>query len=71
MLPSRNCPLDLYDTNNKKVIGKFKDELCGRLMTENGFCRWKNYAYLKDGDILEFLKCKGITKASTKIRWIS
>jgi hypothetical protein len=57
---------DLFDSKNKKVIGKFKDELNGRLMTENCFCRSKNYAYLKDGDISEFLKCKGITKASTK-----
>ena len=36
----------LYSTKNKKVIGKFKDELGGRIMSELVFLRSKAYAYL-------------------------
>ena len=42
-----NYPADhpLYSTNNKKVIGKFKDELGGKVMTEFVGIRPKMYSY--------------------------
>ena len=50
---------------NKKVIGKFKDELGGKIMTE--FCapRAKAYAYKLDDDT-EHKKAKGTKKCIIK-----
>ena len=56
--------INLYSTKNKKVIGKFKDELGGDRMSELVFLRSKAYAYLvKNKDVK---KLKGITKTTIK-----
>jgi hypothetical protein len=53
----------LYSNENKKVIGKFKDELGGKIMTEFVGFRSKLCAYNTiDGN--EFKKAKGVTKAA-------
>ena len=54
----------LYSTKNKKVIGKFKDELGGRIMSELVFLRSKAYAYLVENKDVK--KLKGITKTTIK-----
>ena len=47
---------------NKKVIGKFKDELGGKIMTE--FCALRGKAYAcKWDDNTEHKKAKGTKKA--------
>ena len=52
---------------NKKVIGKFKDELDGEIMTEFVALRAKTYAYIKkDGS--ERKKAKGTKKCIIKRR---
>ena len=60
----------IYDKNNKrllpigknkKVIGLFKDELGGKIMTEFVALRAKAYAYLKE-DGSEHKKVKGTKK---------
>ena len=38
----------LIKDKNKKVLGKFKDELGGRIMTKFVGLRSKTYAYLTD-----------------------
>ena len=60
-----NYPADhpLYSTNNKKVIGKFKDELGGRLMTEFIGLRPKMYSY--DGED-SGKRAKGVKKSVLK-----
>jgi hypothetical protein len=40
----------LYDESNKKVIGKFKDELNGKIMEEGVFLKPKQYAYKFDNE---------------------
>jgi len=60
----RNVFLKLWDKTNKKVIGKFKDELCGKVMSEIVFMRSKQYGYIEEKK--ESLKCKGITRAVVK-----
>ena len=52
----------LYSTKNKKVIGKFKDELGGRIMYQLVFLRIKAYAYLVENKDVK--KLKGITKTT-------
>ena len=39
---------DLFQQENKKVMGKFKDELRGKIMTEFCALRAKAYAYKLD-----------------------
>ena len=52
----------LYSTKNKKVIGRFKDELGGRIMSELVFLRSKAYAYLVENKDVK--KLKGIIKTT-------
>ena len=54
-----NRPLEIG--KNKKVIGKFKDELGGKIMTEFCALRGKAYAYKLDDDV-EKKKEKGTKK---------
>ena len=49
---------------NKKVIGLFKDEAAGKIITKFVGLRAKNYAFLLDGE--ENKKCKGIKMNVTK-----
>ena len=49
---------------NKMVIGMFKDEVGGKIITEFVGLRAKNYAYMCDGE--EYKKCKGIKMNVTK-----
>ena len=57
-----------YSTNNKKVIGKMKDELGGAPMTEFVGLRAKLYAFCyRDGEEeREIKKCKGVGRAAVK-----
>ena len=50
---------------NKKVIGKFKDELSGKIMKEFVALRAKTYAYLMDGES-EHKRVKGTKKCVIK-----
>ena len=58
-----NRPLPIR--KNKKVIGKFKDELKGKIMTENCNARAKTYAFRYDND-KENKKAKGTKKCAIK-----
>ena len=53
---------------NKKVIGKFKDELGGKILTEFVALRAKTYAYVKlnDDRLEEHQKAKGTNKCVIK-----
>ena len=55
----KNHPL--YDETNKKVIGKFKDELKGGIMTQLVALKPKQYAYRTEDDE-ENKKSKGVKK---------
>ena len=50
-----------YDATNKKVIGKFKDEEVGCIITEFMGLRSKMYSYIKD-DGVSNKTAKGIKK---------
>ena len=52
----------------KKVIGKFKDELDGKIMAEFCALRPKAYAYKLDDDDIEMNKAKGKKKMHSKKR---
>ena len=60
----------LYSEKNKKVIGKFKDELKGNIMTEIVFLKAKAYAFREidntNKNIKESKKLKGITRSVIK-----
>eukprot|EP00081_Caenorhabditis_elegans_P015561 NP_495214.1 Uncharacterized protein CELE_H12I13.3 [Caenorhabditis elegans] len=58
----KNHPL--YDESNKKVIGKFKDELNGKNMDEGVFLKPKQYDFNVEG--AEKKKSKGVKKNVTK-----
>ena len=54
----------LYNTDNKKVIGKFKDECSGTQITEFVGLRSKLYSYLTDeNEKNDHKKCKGCKKS--------
>ncbi|MBV2113503.1 MAG: hypothetical protein KUF82_21330, partial [Candidatus Thiodiazotropha sp. (ex Ctena orbiculata)] len=56
---------DLYSEENKKKIGKFKDELQGKIMNEIVFLRSKAYSFTLT-DLSEEKKLKGISKTTIK-----
>jgi hypothetical protein len=56
---------NLYSEKNKKVIGKFKDELNGKIMNEIVFLRSKAYSFTLT-DLKEEKKLKGIGKNTIK-----
>ena len=63
-----NYPKDhpLYCTENKKVLGKFKNELAGHVISERVNLRSKLYAFkLAQSDESE-LRCKGVKKVVVK-----
>lgn len=51
-----------HDKTNKKVLGKFKDELNGKIMTHFIGLKPKSYAFKVQGDKKEHKKSKGIVK---------
>ena len=51
-----------YDTKNKKVNGKFKDEANGKIIEEFIGLRPKSYSYLIEGDKAEHKRSKGFKK---------
>ena len=55
-----------YDATNKKVLGKFKDECEGKIMTGFLGLRPKCYAFKIHGDDKEYKKCKGTAKNTVK-----
>jgi alpha-galactosidase/6-phospho-beta-glucosidase family protein len=55
-----------YNENNKKVIGKFKDEAGSKIIEEFVGLRSKLYSYKMFGEIDGHKKCKGIKKAVVK-----
>ena len=67
--------IDIYDTNNyksgdvlfssknKKVIGKFKDELGGKVMSEFIGLRSKSYAFM-------YIDNNNIERCDKKLKWI-
>ena len=63
--PEGDARYPLYSNKNKKVIGKFKDELNGEIMTEIVFLRSKAYSFKtnKDNNVK---KLKGITRTSVE-----
>uniref|UniRef100_A0A1I7X6A5 DNA-directed DNA polymerase n=1 Tax=Heterorhabditis bacteriophora TaxID=37862 RepID=A0A1I7X6A5_HETBA len=57
----------LFSEENKKVVGKFKDEINGKIMTELVALKPKQYAYkVLDSEEPEKKKCKGIKKCIVK-----
>ena len=62
---SEDNDIPLEKGTNKKVIGKFKDELKGKIMTELVALRAKAYAYRLDNDF-EVKKAKGTKKCVVK-----
>ena len=51
-----------YDTTNKKVLGKFKDEMNGKIITHFIGLKPKAYCYKVYGDEKEHKKSKGVVK---------
>jgi hypothetical protein len=56
----------LYNTANAKIIGKFKDECGGKIMTEFVGLRSKMYSYTVDGDSKSHIRAKGVGRAAQK-----
>ena len=69
-LDTSNYPKDhpLYSVDNKKVIGKFKDELNGKIMTKFIGIRSKVYCFEYLDDSVVKFKClaKGVNKTTKK-----
>ena len=57
---------NLYSSENKKVIGKYKDELNGVLMTQYCGIRSKLYGYKKHQSEVEHIRFKGIKRSEVK-----
>ena len=61
------CPKDHpnYDIKNKKVLGKFKDELNSKIITEFIGLKPKMYSFkfIENNDKINEIKCKGIKKS--------
>lgn len=55
-----------FDITNDKVIGKFKDESCSKIMTEFVGIRSKMYSYLIQNDHNTHTKAKGVNKTAQK-----
>ena len=55
---SQNHPSGILTGINKKVIGKFKDEACGKQITHFVGLRPKLYSFKLDSDVVK--KCKGV-----------
>ena len=55
-----------YDATNKKVLGKFKDEVGGKIRAGFIGLRPKCYAFIIHGDDTEYKKCKGTAKNTVK-----
>ena len=55
-----------YDATNKKVLGKFKDEVGGKIMAGFIGLRPKCYAFRIHGGDTEYEKCKGTAKNTVK-----
>ena len=62
MIKNHKC----YDAANKKVLGKFKDEVDGKIMTGFIGLRPKCYAFKIHGGDKEYQKCKGTAKNTVK-----
>ena len=60
----------LFSTENKKVIGKFKDEAGSKPIMEFVGLRSKLYSYKvpEDDKVIESKKCKGVKKATVKTK---
>jgi len=56
----------LYNPINKKVIGKFKDEVASGVISEFIALRPKLYSYLVEGEDKKHIKCKGVAKSFVK-----
>ena len=65
---AQNHPL--YDSTNKKVLGKFKNELAGEIIAERVNLRAKLYSFNvydpKTGTYSSEKRCKGISQAVVK-----
>ena len=61
---SKEHPSNIQTGVNKKVIGMFKDEVGGKIITEFVGLRAKNYSFVCEGK--EYKKCKGIKKGVTE-----
>ena len=61
---SKGHPSNIPTGVNKKVIGMFKDEVGGKIISEFVGLRAKNYSYLCEEE--EHKKCKGIKKSVTE-----
>ena len=61
---TKGHPSNIPTGVNKKVIGMFKDEVGGKIISEFVGLRAKNYSYVCEGK--EYKRCKGIKKSVTK-----
>ena len=64
---SKDIDRTLEKGKNKKVIGKFKDELGGLIMSEVCIPRAKTYAFLLDGFTDNDYSMRGIVNNKAKV----